>query len=77
MHAVHKITCGDGERTRCVRGYHVYRTIWAVVVGKELACERESTDVSDSYAVAGKKNLSKIISILKKKNFVTSKRAMV
>ena len=36
----------------CVRGYHVYQTIWVAAVGEELACEREPTNKFDRYAVA-------------------------
>ena len=35
-----------------MRGYHVYPDIWVAVVGEELACEKEPTNVSDRYAVA-------------------------
>ena len=29
------------ESSSCVRGYHIYKDIWDVVIGEELQCERE------------------------------------
>lgn len=40
------------ERNCCVRGYHVYHSIWDATVGEELLCEREPTNERDRYAVA-------------------------
>lgn len=40
------------ERASCVRGFHVYYTIWHVVNGEELMCEREPSNRRDRYAVA-------------------------
>ena len=40
----------------CVRGYHVYRSIWEVAVGEMLSCVRESRKAHDRYAVTVKKN---------------------
>ena len=34
-----------------IRGYHVYKKVWAATVGEALVCEREP---SDRYAVAVK-----------------------
>lgn len=39
------------EVQSCVRGYHVYSSIWPAVVGEELQCIRESTNVHDRYSV--------------------------
>ena len=36
----------------CIRGYHIYRDIWAAIIGEELGCIREPTNVHDRYAVA-------------------------
>ena len=36
----------------CVRGYHVYQSVWLAVVGEQLACAREPTNTSDVHAVA-------------------------
>ena len=38
----------------CVRGYHVYKELWAATVGEALVCEREPKNASDRYAVAVK-----------------------
>ena len=40
------------EIPSCVRGYHVYKDIWAAAVGELLTCSREPTNANDSYAVA-------------------------
>ena len=42
----------DYERECCVRGYHVYKEIWAAALGEQLVCEREPYNPSDRYAVA-------------------------
>ena len=39
----------------CIRGYHVYDTMWTAILGEELLCEREPGNVMDRYAVAAKK----------------------
>ena len=36
----------------CVRGYHVYKDIWAAAVGEVLASWREPSNASDRYAIA-------------------------
>ena len=43
---------GEKEVTCCVRGYHVYKDIWATAIGEELGCGREPTNMADRYAVA-------------------------
>ena len=40
------------ERSCCVRGYHVYMSIWHAVIGETLDCTRETTNERDRYAVA-------------------------
>ena len=44
------------EISSCVRGYHVYRTIWDAAIGEDLMCEREPSNEHDRYAVAIKKD---------------------
>jgi len=39
----------------CIRGYHVYKKVWAATVGEAFVCEREPQNLSDRYAVAVKK----------------------
>ena len=47
-----------GSRTKkarvncCVRCYHVYQKSWEAVIGKELDCKREPSNLKDWYAVA-------------------------
>ena len=43
----------DYERECCIRGYHVYKEIWAAALGEQLVCEREPYN---RYAVAVVKN---------------------
>ena len=43
---------GEKEVNFCVRGYHVYKDIWAAAIGEELVCGREPTNMADRYAVA-------------------------
>ena len=31
----------------CVRGYHVYKDIWAAAIGEVLVCSREPANVAD------------------------------
>ena len=40
----------------CVRGHHIYKTIWNPTVGEELNCMRETTNSEDPYAVAVMRN---------------------
>lgn len=40
------------ERPCCVRGYQIYKSIWTAIVGEQLACQREPTNIHDRYAVA-------------------------
>ena len=35
-----------------VRGYHIYKDVWAASLGEELPCQRESGNHADAYAVA-------------------------
>ena len=37
----------------CIRGYYVYKKVWAATVGEALVCEREPKNSSDRYAVHG------------------------
>ena len=40
------------EMETCVRGFHVYKTIWEAAVGEELECGGERGNRVDRYAVA-------------------------
>ena len=35
-----------------MRGYHIYKDIWAAVVGEEFPCKREDGNRVDPFAVA-------------------------
>ena len=41
-----------------VRGYYVYRDVWAASIGELLPCEREVGNASDRYAVAVMKDFA-------------------
>ena len=36
----------------CVRGHHIYKSIWSPATGEELGCKLEPTNTEDPYAVA-------------------------
>ena len=36
----------------CIRGYHIYQTIWVPVNGEILTCRQESSNPHDRYAVS-------------------------
>lgn len=40
----------------CVRGYHVYQTVWSPAEGEILTCSRETTNPRDPYAVVVQKS---------------------
>ena len=40
------------ECDSCVRGYHVYQSIWSAAVGESLTCRREPLNPQDRYSVA-------------------------
>ena len=40
--------------TNCIRGYHVYKKVWAATVGEAFVCKREPQNSSDRYSVAVK-----------------------
>ena len=40
----------------CIRGYHVYQSVWMPVLGEELICLREPFNSVDRYAVCVKKD---------------------
>ena len=43
----------DEERiASCIRGYHIYKTVWKARIGEVLSCEREPTNAIDRYAVS-------------------------
>ena len=66
----------------CIRGYHVYKKVWAATVGEALMCEREPKNSSDRYAVAVKnegtiiehlpRKLSRVCSLLLRRGSIQS-----
>ena len=42
----------DLEVESCVRGHHVYSSIWTPELEEALVCERELDNTEDRYAVA-------------------------
>ena len=42
----------EKEMACCVRGYHVYKDMWATATDEVLVCRREPTNTADRYAVA-------------------------
>ena len=54
------------EIESCVRGYHVYQSVWTPTIGEELQCVREPTNIIDRYAVGVTKD-GKIVGHLPKK----------
>ena len=46
----------EWEADSCVRGYHLYESIWAAALGERIGCEREPLNANDRYAVALKKD---------------------
>ena len=42
---------GEKEIACCVRGYHVYKDIWAAAIREVLVCSRELTNVGKYFVV--------------------------
>ena len=40
----------------CIRGYHVYQSVWSPIIGEVLGCHRECTNALDRYAICVKKD---------------------
>ena len=55
------------EANSCIRGFHVYGDIWIPFVGETLACEQESGNPNDPYAVAIKKG-SEVVGHMSRKS---------
>ncbi len=39
------------EIALCIRGYHIYQTIWQAALGETFDCIRETHNSKDRYAV--------------------------
>ena len=42
---------GEKEIACCVRGYHVYKDIWAAAIREVLVCSQEPTNVGNIFVV--------------------------
>ena len=51
-----KSSMAEWEMDSCIRGYHVYQSVWMPVLGEELICHREPFNSVDRYAVCVKKD---------------------
>jgi len=40
------------EINYCIKGFHVYNTVWTPVIGEEPTCCREPSNMMDPYAVS-------------------------
>ena len=45
-----EVAC-EKEMACCVRGYQVYKDIWATAIGEVLVCSREPTNVGENFVV--------------------------
>ena len=50
----------------CVRSYHVYKDVWAAVVGEDLVCRRERENSHDFYVLSVMKDCV-VVSLLPRK----------
>ena len=41
----------EKETACCVRGYHVYKDIWAAAIGEVLVCSQEPTNAQKIFVV--------------------------
>ena len=64
---------GEKEIACCVRGYHVYKDIWAAAIQEVLLCSREPTNVGKYFVVKlySRKILSYVFCV--RKNIFTMK----
>ena len=42
---------GEKEIACCVRGYHVYKDIWAVAIREVLVCSMEPTNIGQVFVI--------------------------
>ena len=42
---------GEKETACCVRGYHIYKDIWAAAIREVLVCSTEPTNVGKIFVV--------------------------
>ena len=56
----------------CVYGYYVYKEIWNATIGEKLVCVIDPSNSHDSYAVAIKKDGTKIGHLPRKVSHVST-----
>ena len=56
--------------TFVVRGYHVYKDIWAAEIGSELPCFPEPHNREDHFAVAVMNSTNKVGHVLRKISYI-------
>lgn len=39
-----------------VRGHHIYKSVWTLVIGEDFTVEQECGNKHDRYAICGKKS---------------------
>ena len=49
-----EMACRGEKKVTCVRGYHVYKDIWAAAIGEELVCGRVVWKVANAIAADGR-----------------------
>ena len=42
---------GEKETACCVRGYHIYKDIWAAAIREVLVCSMEPTNVGQMFVI--------------------------
>ena len=46
-----KEMAGEKEMACCVRGYHIYKDIWAAAIREVLVCSMEPTNVGQMFVI--------------------------
>ena len=52
------------EAQSCVRGHHIYQSVWKPQIGQSLQCEHEQGNSKDPYAIAILDNMCRYIKLL-------------
>ena len=57
----------EWEMESCVRGYHIYQSVWTPTLDDELICVRDPFNSIDRYAVAVKSDDDSVVRHLPKR----------
>ena len=49
------------EVQSCVRGHHIYQSVWKLQIGQSLQCEHEQGNLKDPYVIAVLDNMCRYI----------------